>query len=280
MVDVAPVRNFRSLFLKKIDVRLPGLTVLRLRLHKHLSEVDSVDPHSHRFGQVLCYLSNGGELVLGRATHEVKPGLLAWIPAGCRHSFCEHSQRRPVCLAIDLTLPQPKKPLVSLLNQSEATKLRGELSRIGRLNDPDSMESRLLAASSALAILDIVFRALGLLPRAPAPVPGVIRQLSTLASDPAFYGLEISQLCQKVGGNPDHLSRLFKRHTGNTLQHFRDAARLTRSKNELLKGGPVSDAALRCGFDDPNYFSRWFRQQTGQSPTAFIRSSIRPPKAG
>jgi AraC-like DNA-binding protein len=33
----------------------------------------------------------------------------------------------------------------------------------------------------------------------------------------------------------------------------------------------VAEAALQSGFEDPNYFARWFRRQTGQTPQAWRR---------
>jgi len=269
------VKKFRSLFLKQVGVRLPGLAVLRLCIHKHLSEVDAVQVHRHPHAQILCYLSKGGELVAGRTAHRVESGTLAWIPAGCRHAFREHPTRRPVCLAIDLRMAMPKAPRVSALGRSEAAQIRHELARLGQLKDPASMESRFLAAASTLAILDTAFRSLGLLPRNAAPVPSVVRTLESLAVDPRFFHVPIGELCRKAGGNPDHLNRLFRRHTGVTLQRQRDAARLGICKKELSKGGPVGLAGEACGFADANYFSRWFRQQTGLSPTSFVKSSIR-----
>lgn len=272
------MNNFRSLYLKKIGIRLPGLSVMRLSVHKHLADVDAVENHTHSFGRILCYLSNGGWLKVGRTAHEVRSGLVAWIPAGRRHSFQEHPTRRPVCLAIDLRLTQPKTVKIATLNFTEATQIRHELSQLGRLRDPASMESRFLAAASALAILDVVFRALGFLPREIPPVPGVVRKLASLAADPALFNDGIAEICRLAGGNPDHLNRLFKRHNGITIQRHRDAARIALCKQELLKGGPVGLAAEACGFTDANYFTRWFRLQTGQSPTEFLKSTIRKSK--
>mgnify|MGYP003705665029 CR=1 FL=1 len=31
----------------------------------------------------------------------------------------------------------------------------------------------------------------------------------------------------------------------------------------------VAEAAARCGFDDPSYFTRWFRRQRGLAPRAW-----------
>jgi AraC-like DNA-binding protein len=35
---------------------------------------------------------------------------------------------------------------------------------------------------------------------------------------------------------------------------------------ELLKGGKMIEVGDRCGFPDANYFTRWFRRQTGVTP--------------
>lgn len=254
------------------------MSVLHLRIHKHLSEVDAVKSHRHAFAQILCYLSKGGELVLEKKVYTVVSGALVLIPAGSRHSFREHQTRRPICLVIGLRMPQLKIPKFSVMSRSELSKVRHELARLGRLPDPSSVESRFLAASSALAILDTAFRSLGFLPHDPTPVPGVVRKLESLASDPSLFETGIEKLCEMAGGNPDYLNRLFKRHTGVTLQRHRNSVRLEMCKSELLKGGPVGRAAEASGFTDANYFSRWFRHQTGLSPTAFLRSSIRTRK--
>jgi AraC family transcriptional activator of pobA len=268
------MKSFRSLILKKIDIRLPGLSVLRLRLHKHLNEVDAVESHSHTFGQILCYLSNGGGLVLGNSLHEIHCGSLAWIPAGRKHAIREHPTRRPVCLAIDIRMPQPNSAKVATSTLVELSGIRKRLSELGHLRDPSSMESRLRAASSTLEILDIVFRALGFLPRESLPAPAVIRKLETLAANPKLFHVEVRGICRMAGGNPDHLNRLFKRHTGLTIQRHREAVRIELCKKELLKGRPIGRSAEACGFTDTNYFSRWFRRQTGQSPTEFLDSAI------
>ncbi|MEI8294838.1 MAG: helix-turn-helix transcriptional regulator [bacterium] len=270
------MRTFRSLLLKKIDIRMRGLAVLRLRLHKHIAQVDSVRPHNHTFGQLLCYMSNGGTLHIQRDSYEIATGTLAWIAGGRTHSFQEHRLRRPLCLAIDLRIdPQPATK-VTVLNHSEAARIRTRISEIGRLKNPASIESSFLAASHTLAILDIELRALGFLPREAAPTPAIIRKFQSLASDPAFFHSRVEDICKQLGQDVDYLNRLHKRHTGLSLLRQRDAYCLERCKKALNEGGPVSEAAESCGFEDMNYFSRWFRRQTGMSPSEFAgRSSNR-----
>ena len=165
------MKGLRPLLLQKINIRLPGVDVMQLRIHRHLPEVDRLETHSHRHGQLLCYLSGAGTLIVGNDEHAVLPGMVAWIPAGTAHAFRETSGRRPLCLALDIKLQQQPKERMAMLNHSESVRMRLQLSELGQLKDPASMEAKLLTASRALSILDIQFRALGFLPREPRPTP-------------------------------------------------------------------------------------------------------------
>jgi len=263
------MRTFQSLLLKKIGTRLPGLSIMRLRLHRHLEQVDSVKPHRHAFGQLLCYLSSGGTLVVGTSSYEILSGTLAWVPATRVHSVREHPSRRPVCLAIDVRMQSSPKARIVSLAHAESSRIRNEITALGRLPDPSSIESRFLAASHALAILDVEFRALGFLPREETPLPSIIAKFHEMAAAPSSFHERIDVLCGRLAQNPDHLNRLHRKFTGLTLRQQRDAFCLEACKRALRENGSVSRAAESCGFEDMNYFSRWFRRHTGTTPSAF-----------
>jgi hypothetical protein len=44
------MKGLRPLLLQKINIRLPGVDVMQLRIHRHLPEVDRLEAHSHRHG--------------------------------------------------------------------------------------------------------------------------------------------------------------------------------------------------------------------------------------
>ncbi len=265
------MKGLRPLLLQKINIRLPGVDVMQLRIHRHLPEVDRLETHSHRHGQLLCYLSGAGTLIVGNDEHAVLPGMVAWIPAGTAHAFRETSGRRPLCLALDIKLQQQPKERMAMLNHSESVRMRLQLSELGQLKDPASMEAKLLTASRALSILDIQFRALGFLPREPRPTPGFIKSFTRLAADPGLQSESVGELARRMGQDPDYLNRRFKRETGLTLRQQRDAIRLEAGKASLLAGSSVGEAAEKAGFDDLNYFSRWFKRHTGVAPSRFAQ---------
>ncbi len=268
------MKGLRPLLLQKIDIRLPGMRLMRLRLHRHLPEVDLLETHSHSWSQLLCYLSGAGTLLIRDRKHAVSLGSVAWVPGRHRHGFQETRGRRPLCMALDIRIsPQPPLRLATL-NQSELAKIRRHLAELSRLQNPSAIESRLQAASLALAILDIQFRALGFLPRNVAPAPAFIKKFRTFAAQPSLIHASIAELADLTGFQPDYLNRAFKRTTGLTLRQERDGIRLARAKSALAAGLPVGEAASSIGFDDTNYFARWFGRHTGTTPSAFRRAAL------
>ena len=250
---------------------------MRLRLHRHLPEVDSLKDHSHPWSQLLCYLSGTGTLVIRGKEYNITSGTVAWVPGRHRHGFREAPGRRPLCMGLDVRLtPQPPAQ-IALLNHTELMEIRRRLSELSRLKNPSAIESRLQASSLALAILDIQFRALGFLPRHAAPIPAFIKKFRTLAAQPDLAHASIPELADLTGYQVDYLNRAFKGATGLTLRQERDTVRLTQARMALTKAASISQAAAESGFDDVNYFARWFRRHTGKTPSAFRREHAANP---
>ncbi len=262
------MKDYRPLLLQTLDVRLPGLRLRRLRLNRHLPEADALEEHRHSFSQTLCYLSGRGVLRVGEQSVEVFPGALAMLPKGEIHGFRETVGRRPLTLAMDFDFQGVGRRgnKISQLNDSETARIRHHLSEISRVKNPALPESRLLAASAALAILDIQLRALGYLPGRRPVVPGFVKKYQTLAVDPINDELSIAELSSLAGYQPDYLNRRFKQVTGLTLRQQRDVLRLEKAKKFLGQGLPIAEVAMGSGFDDANYFARWFKRQTGVPP--------------
>ena len=64
-----------------------------------------------------------------------------------------------------------------------------------------------------------------------------------------------------------HFCNLFKELTGKTFKEFQNHIRINKA-HELLATTdiPITEIAFLCGFNDSNYFSRKFRQITGNTP--------------
>ena len=86
----------------------------------------------------------------------------------------------------------------------------------------------------------------------------------------------MARLAQKMNMSSRHLSRLFKDHTGYTVQHFREQLRIEHGEKLLLHTEmSVKEIAVRCGFSNSRQFSRLWQKRMGRTPGAYRSESVR-----
>ena len=80
-----------------------------------------------------------------------------------------------------------------------------------------------------------------------------------------------------VGLTPRRMTDIFKQEYGVTPKEYADALRL-RTAKEMLAGSPekVIDVAYQAGFSSLAAFNRFFKQQTGQTPTEYRKEHQAP----
>lgn len=77
----------------------------------------------------------------------------------------------------------------------------------------------------------------------------------------------ISDIAAYVHLNPDYLTRLFKKETGDNLNTFLMKYKLSIAANLLRNTSlPVSDIATQVGIDNISYFSKKFKEQYDVQP--------------
>jgi len=82
----------------------------------------------------------------------------------------------------------------------------------------------------------------------------------------------IAVLARKAGYSVDHFSRIFLKVTRSRPQDYVINARIERARQLLAESNlTVGMIAEALGFRDIFFFSRQFRQKTGQTPTEFRR---------
>lgn len=72
-----------------------------------------------------------------------------------------------------------------------------------------------------------------------------------------------------------YMTRLFLETTGLTPARYINSVRLKKASQLLVESKiTVTEIALECGFDDPNYFTRLFKKNYGRSPSAYRKNYI------
>ena len=83
-------------------------------------------------------------------------------------------------------------------------------------------------------------------------------------------GINAQDVARHVDLERTYFSKIFAKHTGTTVRDYLAALRLNRAK-ELLQQSTqtIETIAQSTGFSEARSFARFFKQQTGQPPSAY-----------
>ncbi len=247
------------ILVQTIEVQALGFVLRKLQLNRHRET--EVAEHRHSWAQLILYLSGEGLQRVGRRRRIARSGDLFVIPAGTPHGFALRGHSRPLCLVLDYEMARAARPRAGYrrIPPAALNELHALLARV-------PAKGRLTLGDYA-TILAVVARLLGPASAGPAaaPAPGLYARVRDLLRSPA----PLDRVARNAGYHPDHLTRKLKREAGLGLRALRDRLRLESAQAALRAAPSVSEAAGRAGFEDPNYFARWFRRQTGQTPRAW-----------
>lgn len=86
-------------------------------------------------------------------------------------------------------------------------------------------------------------------------------------------GLSLATLATRMKIPRHHLSQLFSRHYNSSFSRYINGLRVEHACAELLKRAPenenLEDLALQCGFNSKTSFNRYFKAQTGCTPSEY-----------
>lgn len=247
------------LLIQKIEIHALGFVLRKLQLNRH--RLAEVAPHRHNFTQLILYLSGEGFQRVRERRIAAHAGDLFIIPPEVEHGFAAARPSRPLCLVLDYETPRMAKRLTHRrLSQAALNELHGLLAHVPTKGRP--------TLSSYPAILAVVARLLEPInqpesrPSRPPPLVEQVRGRLRESGD-------LREVARASGYARDSLSRKLKQSHGLGLRALRDQERLALAQQALRVTSSIAAAGHQAGFDDPNYFARWFRRQTGLTPSAW-----------
>lgn len=86
--------------------------------------------------------------------------------------------------------------------------------------------------------------------------------------------ISLTKLAEQLHANASYLSRLYKTKAGINVSDDIIRRRIEKAKECLMTDMKINDVAEYVGFNDPAYFSRLFKKQTGVSPRDYKRSRV------
>ncbi len=274
------MRNYRPLLIQDLGMLMPRIEVMRLRLNQHTPEA-IWSAHQHDHEQLIVYLSGRGFQKVGAKTHAARPGTVIVVRAGEEHAFQRERGRQPLCLVLDLKLGESRWPMhaCTQLSADDLAEVRGELSKLFAVREIEQREMVMLVGAAVLRVLHVALKTAGWL--RPVNRFGDSRRLgATRAAQRAIERsrserVSLAEIARRVGYQQDHLNRLLKAECGLTLGQLQTRMQVREAQQFLMQGDlAIFEVAEKVGFLDHNYFSRWFRQQTGATPSGWRKNPV------
>lgn len=92
----------------------------------------------------------------------------------------------------------------------------------------------------------------------------------------ANMDLSLIMLADVVYLNPSYLSHLFRLEMGMTISDYIKDVRITKSKKMLENPKyHIHEVARAAGYDNPSYFTRFFKKVTGMTPQAYRQNLLK-----
>lgn len=98
----------------------------------------------------------------------------------------------------------------------------------------------------------------------------LVQNFRLLVEDQFIRCHKVNEYAEQLSVTPNHLNEVTKRITGRTASELIQERILLEARRLLLHSNLTGkEVAYNLGFNDPSYFSRFFRTNTGLSPEAF-----------
>jgi len=224
--------------------------------------------------------AGSGRMQLRDRDVELRPGTLIWMRPGGRY-VTQQNPRDP--MGVDFAhfdlLDKRSRPIIDAARLPAEVHLlpdvayvQSVMSRVAALMDPNHAADARTRASVAGALLhglamDVATR---IQPARHDPAMAVIQPIMAKMADRPEYPWSVESLAADAGYSVAHFRTLFIRASGVSPQRYLLQRRMTAARTMLAETSlTISAIAETLGYRDVYFFSRQFRQLTGQTPTQY-----------
>ena len=247
-------------------------------------------PHRHDYFEVIWFTEGAGSHMVEFANYDLRPGMLFFFPRNQVHAFVTTEGLKGHMLRFDGAFLDGGaqgglSAMVHSLFKIHASPVRHipggredvfgalmalmaeEAGRSGELRHPEKLRSLLSAflieSERALPGGDRISGIDGQALKS-------YHRFMELLEERIHRHCGVGQYAEMMGLTPKKLGAVCRRVSGMTAKQVIQERVLLEAKRHLRESGlDVQEVAYRLGFEDPAYFSRFFKRHTGASPSRF-----------
>jgi AraC-like DNA-binding protein len=233
-------------------------------------------PNYHANIELLFCIEGCGSVICDSHRYDFAPGDIAVINSNTLHKVESDDCVRYYCLIVDEEF--------CFSNGIDVSKISFD----ARIIDPEVRSAfeavcKAFASREETKVVDVRYCVLGLLlillRKYSSPVNEIV-QKNTLAAGKRIKkvveyiqgnlntNITLDDISKHIGISKFHLSRDFKKFTGNTIFEYINMSRCNTAAILIAGGMSVSAAAVECGFENMSYFSRTYKKYMGKLPSA------------
>ena len=253
---------------------------------------ETVDWHYHTFHKIIVFLSGSASYGIEGRSYALQPGDMVLVSRGCIHrpeaapgapyeriilyispEFLRQSSTEDceleTCFSLARTqfdfVVRPgarKKELLEILHALERACTEPDFGQA--LLSKGLFWQFLVQLSRGMRAHDLSYAQPG---AEDEKIVAILRYLSAHLTE----NISIDELAARFYISKYYMMRRFRAETGYTIHNYLITKRLLLAREQIAGGMPVTQACYACGFGDYSAFSRAYRKQFGQPPSAVNR---------
>ncbi|ENN88766.1 transcriptional regulator, AraC family [Rhizobium freirei PRF 81] len=276
---------------RALDVGFLHVETVMDRKTLHFGHVAS---HKHpSMGQITYWFKGGGRYRIEDRTWDFSAPTISFVPSNIIHGFEVDDQSDAIVVSVSDDTLKALAPLVDL-SLDTPTFLTGRpedpsWKRVDALLEMVSAEYADRGGQSAKVMLGLIGVVLSLMGRLggsaalPAASPTLALALSLRTAVDRHYRSDwpVGRYVELLATTPHLLDKAAREIFGLTVKELMLERRLLEAKRLLMFTiRSVEDIGREVGFEDPAYFSRFFRKRMGEAPAAWRRRNLERSSAG
>lgn len=249
-----------------------------------------VAPHQHpQMGQITYWFSGRGNYRIEEKTWSFSAPTVSFVPSSVVHGFDVEDMSDAVVISMSDDLLRTFQPHVDLdLDRPclvTGTRSDAAWQRLATLiamvaedyRDTSATSQKLISGLLAVVLSQIDRLAGGRGMDEVTPSARLAAALRRAIDQHYREDVPVSRYVEQLATTPHLLDKAARATFGQSVKTMLMERRLLEAKRLLMFTiRPVEDIGREIGFQDPAYFSRFFRKRTGHSPAEWRRRQLQP----